>query len=326
MKKIIVTTAMMLCVCSVNAASVEVALDTNPDRENSGSYRYVDNLLQSLKEKGWQTNVFARDTIGSEEERVARVRSGTLNVSLSRYTAAAQFVPEMQVLQLPYTFKSVDHQYGFFAKSDYLDDINKRLASEGLRVLAVLPTGAFLGIFNREKPIETVHDMLGLRMRALDSNQLNMFEMMGASGVIVPLSEVSNALKTGIVDGYINASSVPLMFDQTSLLRHFTDAKLIMSARLALASQYWWDNLSIEEKEQFTASSMEAQAEVFDWVNQSEKRHKKMLIEAGVEVYEPTEEDIATFKSALSGMNQFVKGVSDERIEQLQKMVNDYQP
>lgn len=326
MKKIIVTSAMMLFACSVSAASVNVALDTDPDREKSGSYRYIDNLAQSLKEKGWQINVFPRDTIGSEEERVSRVRSGTLDVSLSRYSAATQFVPEMQVLQLPYTFKNVDHQYHFFAKSDYLDEINKRLASEGLRVLAVLPTGAFLGIFNSEKPIATVSDMVGLRMRALDSNQLSMFEMMGASGVVVPLSEVSNALKTGIVDGYINASSVPLMFNQTDLLHYFTDAKIIMSARLALASQYWWDNLSTDEQRQFTESSIEAQKDVFRWVNQSDTVQKQSLIAAGIDVYEPTEEDLSTFKSALSGMHQQVKGVPLDRVLQLQDKVNSYLP
>jgi TRAP-type transport system periplasmic protein len=326
MKKIIVTTAMVLFAYSVSAASVNVALDTDPDRENSGTYRYADNLIQLLKKKGWQAHAFPRDTIGGEDERLDRVRSGTLDISLSRYTSAAELVPEMQVLQLPYTFESSDHQYNFFVESNYLDDVNKRLASEGLRVLAVIPTGGFLGLFNSEKPIKTVSDMAGLRMRALDQNQLNMFEMMGASGVIIPLSEVSNAFKTGIADGYINASSVPLMFGQTDLLHYFTDAKVIMSARLALASQYWWDNLSVDEQRQFTALSIEAQKDVFDWVSLSETVHKQSLMAAGIEVYEPTEEDLSTFKSALSGMNQYVKGVSPDRVLQLQDMVSDYLP
>ncbi|MGB0782226.1 MAG: TRAP transporter substrate-binding protein [Marinomonas sp.] len=326
MKKVLVLASALLTALSANASSVSVALDTAPDRENSGTYRYVDNLLQSLNDKGWQTESYPRNSVGDESTRLNKVRAGTLDISMSQYSSAAQFVPEMQVLQLPYTFINTDHQYNFFVNSDYLDSVNRRLSSEGLRILAVIPTGGFLGIFNNEHPVKTVADMSGLRMRALDTNQLTIFQMMGASGVLIPFSEVPNALRLGIADGYLNASPVPIIFKHTELLKYFTDAKVMMSARIVLASQYWWDNLTKEEKAQFSASSIEAQKDVFQWVNQSEEAHHKALMAAGMEVYQPTEEDLLTFKSAVATMNQKVKGVPFERVVLLQKMVSDYRP
>ncbi|PYF80465.1 TRAP-type C4-dicarboxylate transport system substrate-binding protein [Marinomonas alcarazii] len=324
MKKIMILTSTLLMAFTAHAASVSIALDAAPNREGSGTYRYVDNLLLSLNEAGWETESFPRNSIGGENERLSMVRTGTLDISMSQYSSAAQFVPEMRVLQLPYIFKDTDHQYNFFVNSHYLDSVNRRLSGEGLRILAVVPTGGFLGIFNDEKTIRTVKDMSGLRMRALDENQLTIFQKMGANGVLIPFSEVPNALRVGIADGYLNASSVPIIFNHTGLLKYFTDAKVIMSARLVLASQYWWDNLTQAEKEQFTTLSLAAQKEVFEWVKVSEDNYHKALVDAGITVYKPTEEELLTFKASVATMNQQVNGVPFERVVQLQKMISDY--
>ena len=324
MKKIMILTSTLLMAFTAHAASVSIALDAAPNREGSGTYRYVDNLLLSLNEAGWETESFPRNSIGGENERLSMVRTGTLDISMSQYSSAAQFVPEMRVLQLPYIFKDTDHQYNFFVNSHYLDSVNRRLSGEGLRILAVVPTGGFLGIFNDEKTIRTVKDMSGLRMRALDENQLTIFQKMGANGVLIPFSEVPNALRVGIADGYLNASSVPIIFNHTGLLKYFTDAKVIMSARLVLASQYWWDNLTQAEKEQFTSLSLAAQKEVFEWVKVSEDNYHKALVDAGITVYKPTEEELLTFKASVATMNQQVNGVPFERVVQLQKMISDY--
>ena len=324
MKKIMILTSTLLMAFTAHAASVSIALDAAPNREGSGTYRYVDNLLLSLNEAGWETESFPRNSIEGENERLSMVRTGTLDISMSQYSSAAQFVPEMRVLQLPYIFKDTDHQYNFFVNSHYLDSVNRRLSGEGLRILAVVPTGGFLGIFNDEKTIRTVKDMSGLRMRALDENQLTIFQKMGANGVLIPFSEVPNALRVGIADGYLNASSVPIIFNHTGLLKYFTDAKVIMSARLVLASQYWWDNLTQAEKEQFTSLSLAAQKEVFEWVKVSEDNYHKALVDAGITVYKPTEEELLTFKASVATMNQQVNGVPFERVVQLQKMISDY--
>ncbi len=320
------TFAALFLASAASAQSVNVALDSNPDREQSGTYRYVENLFTTLEEAGWDTETFPRDTIGGEDERLDQIRAGILDISMSNYAVATQFVEEMRALQLPYTFENPAHEFKFFTESDYLDQVNEELAAEGMRILAIVPTGGFLGIFNNEKEVRTVSDMEGLRMRALDPNQLEMFQMMGASGVVIPFSEVPNAIQTGIANGYVNASLVPLTFGQGDLFTNFTDAKVIMSARLALASTTWWDGLSEEEQATFEKASIDALAEVFEWVDASEVVHKKNLEEAGIAVYEPTEEELATFREATLPMADVLTEVPAERIEELRAFVAEYAP
>ncbi|MCA0205347.1 MAG: TRAP transporter substrate-binding protein [Proteobacteria bacterium] len=310
----------------VHAQSVAIALDSTPDRETQGSYRYVDTLVSTLAGMGWDTELFPRDSIGGEDERLDQIRAGILDMSMSNYAVTYQFVPEMRVMQLPYTFANSRHVFDFFTESDYLDSVNEQLAAEGMHVLAIVPTGGMLGIFNNQKEVRSVADMQGLRMRALDANQLEMFRMMGADGVVIPFSEVPNALQTGIANGYVNASVVPLAFGQADLFTNFTDARVIISARVALVSTAWWDGLSDEQRAQVEEASLTALRDVFDWVEVTQEQSLEALEAAGIAVYRPTEEELATFREATADMADLLEGVDAARIAELRAMVAEHQP
>jgi len=310
----------------VHAQSVAIALDSTPDRETQGSYRYVDTLVSTLAGMGWDTELFPRDSIGGEDERLDQIRAGILDMSMSNYAVTYQFVPEMRVMQLPYTFANSRHVFDFFTESDYLASVNEQLAAEGMHVLAIVPTGGMLGIFNNQKEVRSVADMQGLRMRALDANQLEMFRMMGADGVVIPFSEVPNALQTGIANGYVNASVVPLAFGQADLFTNFTDARVIISARVALVSTAWWDGLSDEQRAQVEEASLTALRDVFDWVEVTQEQSLEALEAAGIAVYRPTDEELATFREATADMADLLEGVEAERIAELRAMVAEHRP
>ena len=72
--------------------------------------------------------------------------------------------------------------------------------------------------------------------RALDETQIKLFESWGTKGTIVSWSEVPNALQTGVADGYMNPAFVPLMFGHTDFIKHYTNASMVPSPTLALAT------------------------------------------------------------------------------------------
>lgn len=313
-----------LLAAPVAAQSVHLALDATPARQTSGTYRWADTFLKTLGAAGWKAESYPKDTIGGEDERLDQVRTGILDVSMQNYSIATQFAPEMQVLQLPYTFEDPEHERRFFMQSDFLDTVNKKLAASDLMILAVVPQGNFLGVFNNKHPVHTVADMTGLRMRALDANQLEMFREMGASGVVIPFSEVPNALQTGVADGYVNAAGVPLTFGQAELFSDFTDAKVVISARLALASRQWWDGLSQAEKAQVRQAVTAANNDVYDWVPQVDATQKAAIAKAGIKVYEPGADELASFREATKDMVKTIKDVPPAEIASLQTEIAKY--
>jgi len=91
--------------------------------------------------------------------------------------------------------------------------------------------------------------MKGMRMRAMDKFQTKYYEQWGGNSVVVPWPEVYNALQTGIADGYVNPSWVPIMFKHTELLKYYTNAAMSPSLRIALASEEWYSGLSKKDKD-----------------------------------------------------------------------------
>lgn len=306
------------------AQSVSLALDSVPDMDNSGTYRWSTTFIDRLNDAGWETETFPWNTIGGEDERLDQTMAGILDINLADYNKAVEYAPAMKVLQVPYLFDNEAHHQRFLQNSDFIAEMNKELESDGLVLLAVVPLGPFNAIFNKKHPIETVEDMSDIRMRALDPAQMEMFSLMGASSVVVPWAEVANAISTGIADGYINPLGVPLTFGHQDLFSHFTDAKVGPGQRVALASRTWFDALNQEEQAQVMQAASEATDEVFAWLPDVDERLKGELADAGFALVEPSSEQLDTFRQATAPMRESVEGVDDERLKEIVAAIDEY--
>lgn len=72
---------------------------------------------------------------------------------------------------------------------------------EGLRVLAV-QGGSLPGIITRDKPIHSLEDLRGMRIR-VPSELLPVMRELGADPINVPMGEVYSALAKGVIDGVV---------------------------------------------------------------------------------------------------------------------------
>lgn len=287
---------------AVQAQSVSLAFDTPPSYDVQPTYRWAKNFSDKLAEAGFETELFPYNSIGGEAERFDQLRSGLLDVDMAGYAFGVQLAPEMEVIRLPYVFDDMAHLGRFLQNSDFLESVNEKMAPSGARVLAVIPLTGFMGIFNDERPVASKADLDGIRLRALDASQLKMIEALGASGVVIPFGEVPSALQTGVADGYLNPVNVPLTFGHGDLLKYYTDAELMASVRLALASQEWWDGLSDEQKATVTTAIEAANADLYDWAGGAVEAEKQKLKDAGFEITAVTPEAKAEFVEATQPM------------------------
>ncbi|MGE4325598.1 MAG: TRAP transporter substrate-binding protein DctP [Pseudodonghicola sp.] len=320
----IAATLLALATAPVFAQSVTLAEDTVPDLKNSGTALWSHTFIEALKADGWETEVFPYNTIGGEDERLDQIRSGILDVSMSDYRVAVEFNPEMRVPQLPYQFKNEAHYARFMENSGFLADVNKTLVPEGFQVLSAIPLGPFGGLFNNKHAVKTAADMSDLRMRAMDTMQMDLFASLGASGVVVPWTEVPNAIQTGIADGYINPVGVPVTFGQADLFDYFTDFKAAPGVRLSIASIAWLDGLSDKEKDQVKAAAKAADTAVKAWLPDVDERQKADAVAAGITVYEPTAEELATFAAAAAPLSEKVDGVAPDRQKAILDDIKSY--
>ena len=145
--------------------------------------------------------------LGNAIDRMNQMRRGIIQMSDASDGNYAAIFPDIQVLSTPYLFPSeqvawkvFDGPYG----TKMAEDIRK---ATGIRVLGWWEAGGFRQ-YSANKPIHSVKDMAGLKMRAMGPANAIPVEAAGGSATPIAFSELYTSLKTGVVDGQDNAVNV----------------------------------------------------------------------------------------------------------------------
>jgi TRAP-type C4-dicarboxylate transport system substrate-binding protein len=281
---------------SAYAAEIRVALDCPPDPQRCGSYVFAHTFAEHLKANGLQVREMPANSIGGEAERLDQTTQGLLEVNMADLGRAAQLDKSILAFSAPYLFDSVEHLDRTVSQSDLMKRINANLAKKNVRVVALVATGAGNGIFNVKQPIAKPEDLASLRMRALDENQLKMFQAWGGNGVVITMPEVATAFQTGTAHGYINAPFVPFMFGHSDILKHYTDAKVNIPIRVAMVSEEWYSRLPANERKIVDEGVAKALAANRAWVGPSESEALAQLKKAGTTITTLRPESRARFR------------------------------
>lgn len=100
-------------------------------------------------------------------------------------------------------YSGITSQESQIALFHCLERLNASIAAEltGLKVLAV-QGGSLPGILTRDRPVHTLADLVGLRIRA-PTELLPVMQALGAEPISLPMGDVYSALAKGIIDGVI---------------------------------------------------------------------------------------------------------------------------
>ena len=278
-------------------AQVKIALDSPPSMEGSGSYVWAHTFSTYLNEHGIPAVEFQRGALGGDDELFDQVSQGLLEVSMSPLNIVGSIDKTIYGLRLPYFFADMEEVDRALNEGGMMEKINAATTKEGVRVLAMNTVGQATGIFNTKKAVNSVADMAGLRMRALDESQIELYKAWGAAGTIVSWAEVPNALQTGVADGYLNPSFVPLLFGHTDFLKHFTDARIAPSLRITIVSEDWYQGLSDEDRAIVDAAAEAATKANREWLGTQDAVFGQ-LEAAGVAIVRLSEEARAEFRVA----------------------------
>ena len=147
--------------------------------------------------------VQAEGELGAESDVIAQMQYGGIDFARVSLSQLAEYIPELNVLQMPYLYSDSDHMWKVLdgrSGSDFLEKVSK---SE-LIGLSWYDAGA-RNFYNSQKPITCLEDMAGMRIRVQESEvMVDMVEALGATALPIPYADVYSALERGIVDGAEN--------------------------------------------------------------------------------------------------------------------------
>lgn len=173
---------------------------------------------------------------GSERECIEALQSGILDVHMTTFGGLATLFGAAQVLDLPYAFAS-DAAAECVMDGPFMEQLGTALldAGLGLRLMAVGNTGGWRSFGTTGRPIRTIGDFRGLRIRTLPSAlEQEMVREIGASPTPLPFSEVYTALSYGLLDG---TKLSPQDLVGQKLHEH---AKFLLLDRHAYMGALWW--------------------------------------------------------------------------------------
>ena len=191
--------------------------------------------------------VYPSGALGTEKDNIEQLRLGALDMMRINVAPLNAVVPETIATGLPFVFRSTEHMRKVL-DGPVGEEILKAMESQGLVGLAFYDSGA-RSFYTVKKPIRTVADMKGLKVRVIQSDLfVAMVQALGANPTPMPYGEVYTALKTGIVDAAENN------WPSYESSRHFEAARYYNMSEHSLApevlvfSKVLWDRLDEEDQ------------------------------------------------------------------------------
>lgn len=269
-----------------------------------------------------EVSLFDSGSLGGETDLVQSVQDGTLTMAAVS-GPFSQVCPAASVLDIPYVFSSAPVAWKVL-DGEFGDKLAEHcLEQTGLRTLAYAETG-FRNFTNSSRPITEPKDIEGLKIRVMTAPlYVEMVSALGGQPTPIPWPEVPTALATGVVDGQENPVSVIHANRFHEIQKYLTLDQHVYGTDFVLINEGFFQGLSEADRALLQRNAIIA-GNVGRSIQQvNSASGLSALIEAGMEVYKPTEEQLARFRElAQPAVKEWLAGQIDPSwIEQLEAAV-----
>lgn len=176
--------------------------------ESHPSYIALEGLSERFGERTdgrWNIEVFPNEQLGSQQEVLQFVKSSAIEMAIVSGTQLENLNKDFQVLNMPTTFSSVDHQMSVVRDQDLIEPLFTSLEdSDNISVIGGFTQGT-RSIYTKDAPVTTPADLAGRKIRVQESDMhIRMIQLMGGSATPLSYGEVYTAIQSGVLDGAEN--------------------------------------------------------------------------------------------------------------------------
>jgi C4-dicarboxylate-binding protein DctP len=261
----------------LSAAAAEVTWKfAHENQETVPAAQAAHRLADEVKRKTggrFEIQVFPAGQLGKEQQLVEQTQLGTVQMAFTPTAPLTNFVPTVQLLDLPFIFPSPQAAYAVLdgpIGTEILGALDKR----GLKGLAFWESG-FKQMSSSVRPIRGPEDLRGVKVRTMQSPLLiAQYKAWGANPVPISFSETYNALQQGVADAQENplVSIDSMKFYEVQKYLTITNHGYI--GFIVMANQAAFDKLSPE----FRTALLEASKDARDWERDESKRVNDALL------------------------------------------------
>ena len=207
----------------------------------------------------FKVNVFPGGTLGGDAANVSALQGGTIEfVQLNSGILASQ-VKDFEVFDFPFIFANAK-EADAIVDGPFGQKLHAKLADKGIIGLAYVELG-FRNITNSKKPINTVEDIAGLKLRVIP-NAINVdwVKALGANPTPMAFPEVYAGLEQKAIDGQENPLSVILANKFYEVQKNLAVTNHQYNPQSLIFSKKVWDGLAEADRKLLKDAAVEAAA------------------------------------------------------------------
>ncbi len=229
-----------------------------------------------------EIKVFPNSQLGGELETAEGIRIGSIQFGAVTSSVLANWVPDVQVLDLPFIFRSEDH--ALKANALLKERLGKKFEAQGFHLLGFSVNGAreLISTF----PIEKPEDVKGKKMRVIQSPiHIDMWKAVGANPVPIPAPEIYTSLQNKVVDYFDNTTTNYYTFRFYEVAKYFTKLDHIFAMATWIVDAKWFARLPKAHQDAIEKSAAEIQPLIPELLAKTDDAALAKAVEQGAKVF-----------------------------------------
>ncbi|HET7546232.1 MAG TPA: TRAP transporter substrate-binding protein [Usitatibacter sp.] len=180
--------------------------------------------------------------------------------------------------------------------------IESRFRKQGMRVLYSVPWPP-QGIYS-DKPINSMADMKGLKMRAYNPYTSRIAELAGAQPVTIQAAELAQAMATGAVNANITSSSTGYDSKAWEVVKYYYDTQAWIPKNIVFVNEKAFDALPKSEQKAVLDAAKAAEKRGWKVSQEKNKWYLEQLKSHGMHVSAPSKQLESDFKKVGQTMTE----------------------
>jgi len=312
--------AALLALPAAEAREFRVADTQAEDYPTVQALQFMARIVEERTAGRHRIRVFHSRQLGEEKDTIEQTRVGAIDLNRTNVAPIGSLIPAANVLALPFLFRSFDHLHKVLDHA-IGDEILAGFPQHGFVGLAFYDSGS-RSIYNSVKPVRTLADMKGLRIRVQQSELMSdMISALGAEPVELPYGQVLTGLSTRLIDGAENNWPSYVTTNHYKLAPYYTLTEHTMGPEVLVMSLRAWESLSAEDKDVFRDAARKSSTFMRGVWSGLEERSREQARAAGNTIV--ADFDRKPFENAMTAIH--AKTVTDPDLRQLIERIRQVQ-
>lgn len=285
-------------------------------------------LIEEKTDGDVTVTIYTYGQLGNENDITELTANGAVQFSNASPGHLGSFVPEIQVLLIPYLLsENEDVNKEVLSNSEALyGELSDDFESKGLKLFDIYPEGEM--VWTTKKEVRSPEDLSGVKFRVMTSPLLvEAYDTFGADPVALPWGEVYSGLQLNTIDAQVN----PIFFIESAKFYEVTDYLIWTGEQeyttTVVANADFWSGLSEDHQDLL----MEVRSELTDFIYEEQKKlndaSRENIKEAAddIEFIELTADEREAFAERAKELDQFyineVGGNAEEVVNKLRSEI-----